>query len=312
MTERQLRPTGVATFSCHVCRQPFSDRSNRRRHMARKHPEEYASAEVRGVFEEKSEALEGKAGALQHLQTRHYVDVAVGELLSGNFTRPATELTALVRGLLPSFTEREAEILVASTSSATRQMTLLHQTMAALQRSGGPTSAAERDITRRLAYLALGPRWATAPATIDTDDASSTPSVAPPARSLADVGADAVRSWLEGSDIDPAAGARQSAAELIELAAPMDVDLRAASRVASPASVPAPPPPPPKARQGSTQPRTQMASRPPQASTTDRLRSPVPRRRSPSPPRDDARVRDRGGASSRLVHRDRSRERRRH
>ena len=46
------------------------------------------------------------------------------------------------------------------------------------------------------------------------------------------------------------------------------------------------------------------APRPLQGPTSNRLRSPVPRRRSPSPLRDDARARDRSGASSRLVHRE--------
>ena len=79
------------------------------------------------------------------------------ELISGNFTRPVPERLADVSELAPDFTARESEILLAATVTTARWVAGTALSLGALWRQGGPTSAAERDLERRLTYLHVGP-----------------------------------------------------------------------------------------------------------------------------------------------------------
>ena len=162
MAQQQMNPPGTV-YTCTHCRKPFSDRSNCRRHMQTQHS---LDGQVRGVSAEEND---------NRFELRHCVDVAVNELLSGNFTQSAPALVSQVRTLLPAFNDREATILVAAAAATTRHLTLLHQTVEVLRRTGDPALAAERDLSRRLAYLAIGPKWSASDAAPGAASAISLP-----------------------------------------------------------------------------------------------------------------------------------------
>ena len=191
MAQQQINGVGSRSFPCPVCKQPFTDPSNRRRHMKNQHPGVQVAAveDVRRV-----EEVQDCGG----LQLRHFVEAAVGEILESNFTQSATSLTAQVRALLPGFTDREAQILVASAGAATRHMAFLQHTLEVLRRAGDQSSAAERDLARRLAYLAIGPRWPNAAGESPHLDQSSRP--ASPFVAAAEIGTVTVRRWLSAAD----------------------------------------------------------------------------------------------------------------
>jgi len=97
MAQQQMNPPRIV-YTCTHCRKPFSDRSNCRRHMQTQHS---LDGQVRGVSAEQND---------NRFELRRCVDVALNELLSGNFTQSAAALVSQVRTLLPTFNDREAQI----------------------------------------------------------------------------------------------------------------------------------------------------------------------------------------------------------
>ena len=112
MAERQLKPADVV-YPCVHCLRPFSDRSNRRRHVTRAHP---------GVSTENLAAIRSSSSAASSntLSLRHMVAAVTEDVLKTNFTRPSDELVSTIRTLAPSLSLREAEVLLAATSAAVK------------------------------------------------------------------------------------------------------------------------------------------------------------------------------------------------
>ena len=149
MAERQLKPAETV-FPCAYCHGPFADRSNRRRHVIRTH----AGAAARNLVVSPSSTSSGTS-----LTLCHAVAAITEDVLRSNLTCPSEELLSTIRMLAPSLSLREAEILLAASSAAVKHTSGLFQTLNSLRQAGGPATAAERDLTRQLAYLSVGPRW---------------------------------------------------------------------------------------------------------------------------------------------------------
>ena len=113
-----------------------------------------------------------------------------GELLQSNFTKPADDLVAAVRSMAPSLSAREAEILLAATSTAVKHTASMFQTLDSLRLAGGPAGPAEKGLTRQVAYLTVGHRW---PRSAPNDDAASLSSESSPVMTNR---TDLVNSWL--------------------------------------------------------------------------------------------------------------------
>ena len=248
MAERQLKPTDVV-YPCVYCLRPFGDRSNRRRHVTRAHP---------GVSTENLAAIRSSSSAASSntLSLRHMVAAVTEDVLKTNFTRPSDELVSTIRTLAPSLSLREAEVLLAATSAAVKHTSGLFQTLNSLRQAGGPTTAAERDLTRQLAYLSVGPRWPRPSLNDDGSSVASLPEAAAPGQ--------LVENWLAWSN---EGFATAGGVTLPELSGAADLS---------------PPPPPPPSSASSTVPvLSEVAT--PEDRVEDRSSSPAIRRR----PRED-------------------------
>jgi len=244
MAERHLKPTDVV-YPCVYCLRPFSDRSNRRRHVTRAHP---------GVSTENLAAIRSSSSAASSntLSLRHMVAAVTEDVLKTNFTRPSDELVSTIRTLAPSLSLREAEVLLAATSAAVKHTSGLFQTLNSLRQAGGPTTAAERDLTRQLAYLSVGPRWPRPSLNDDGSSVASLPEAAAPGQ--------LVENWLAWSN---EGFATAGGVTLPELSGAADLS---------------PPPPPPPSSVSSTAPvLSEVAISEDRAET--RSRSPATRRR---------------------------------
>ena len=192
MAERQLKPAETV-YPCAYCQRPFADRSNRRRHIIRTH----AGAVARNlVVTQRPPSSSTSSGT--SLTLRHAVAAITEDVLRSNFTRPSEELLSTIRMLAPSLSLREAEVLLAASSAAVKHTSGLFQTLNSLRQAGGPATAAERDLTRQLAYLSVGPRWPH-PTLDDSGSVASLPMAVAPGQ--------LVESWLASN---PAASGSQN------------------------------------------------------------------------------------------------------
>ena len=181
MAQQQLgHPSGWV--SCDICLKAFANRSNRRRHMVAVH--HIGDGRTCSVTSDSSE-----------FPLRCAVTGIVEELITGNSTRPVPELLATISQLAPDFTPRESEILLAATASTARWVAGTALSLGTLWRQGGPASAAERDLERRLTYLHVGPSRSQAASSL------TAPHTSPPA-SVVSAG-DCTTQWLVGVMQEP-------------------------------------------------------------------------------------------------------------
>jgi len=235
MAKQQLKlADGAKAFPCAVCKKPFTDRSNRRHHMIRFHPNPMAAVPVA------ARSATSTSSSISGLNLRHTVSAVTGELLQSNFTKPADDLVAAVRSMAPSLSAREAEILLAATSTAVKHTASMFQTLDSLRRAGGPAGPAEKDITRQVAYLTVGPRW---PRSAPNDDAASLSSGSSP---VVTNRTDLVNSWLADHPQAPIINASSGFAMADGVALPeLAGDTGVIDAPESITSLPPPPPLPP-------------------------------------------------------------------
>ena len=187
MTESHLR---AQRFVCNVCMVPFANASNRLRHMRAQHPGVDAASTVSRVEEE----------TVVRLQTRHLVDAIVSDMMRMDLNCPAEDVIEFVLAVVPEFSYREAEVIVAAVATTARHVALMHQSVDALRRSGNSASELERATTLRLVNAALGPSWGPAPSL----GVLGRPRAADPM--LACVGADTVQDWVRAANQATPAG----------------------------------------------------------------------------------------------------------
>ena len=137
MAEAQVKfgPPQPRVYECSVCHKIFNNRSNCYRHMRQKHPgvddtQSVAAPTVVAVVRDES-AFKPKLHSL--------VAALTPDFMESNFTRPVGELVDQVRCGAPSFSSREAEILVAAAASAISGTATLFQEIATLDKANDPT-----------------------------------------------------------------------------------------------------------------------------------------------------------------------------
>jgi len=92
------------------------------------------------------------------LSIREQVSAAVGSLLDGDFTLPASNLTQKMQSKVPALSPREAEVALATAAAAVRRVHAFHQDLNTL-REAGDHSRVGSVLATLLVYLNEGPQW---------------------------------------------------------------------------------------------------------------------------------------------------------